>query len=62
MIIAQENAEIDFSFKSRTDGTTELPLLINVTSGQRTTESIILHTKCEDKYHQMRIKRVNSNN
>ena len=42
MILAQENAEIDFSSQSRTDGTNELPLLINVTSGQRTNFAIIM--------------------
>jgi hypothetical protein len=35
MIISHENIQIDFTFFSRTDGTEETPLLINVTSGQK---------------------------
>lgn len=50
--------KIDYTFKSRTDGTQENPLLVNVTSGQRESESLIHHMKIENNYYQMRIKRI----
>ena len=37
MIISQQNVEIDFTFFTRNDGSEELPRLINVTSGQKST-------------------------
>ena len=42
MIISQQIAEIDSTFFTRTDGTEELPLSINVTGGQKSTEGLIL--------------------
>ena len=47
MIISQQNAEIDITFYSRTDGTEKTPLLINVTSGQKSTKSLKIHLKIE---------------
>ena len=60
MIISQQNAGIDFTFFTRTDGTEELPLLINLTSGEKSTEGLILHMKIVEKYQEYKIKRVNS--
>ena len=47
MIISQQIAEIDVTLFTRTDssvtdGTEELPLSINVTGGQKSTEGLIL--------------------
>jgi hypothetical protein len=60
MIISQQNAETDFTFLSRNDGSEENPLSINVTSSQKSTEGLILHMKIQEKYHEYKIKRVNS--
>ena len=60
MIISQENVQIDFTFFSRTDGTEENPLLINVTSSQKSSESLFIHMKIGEKYHEYILKRVNS--
>ena len=42
MIISQQNAKINFTFFTRTDGTEELQLSINVTGGQKSTKGLIL--------------------
>ena len=42
MIISQQIAKIDFTLFTRTDGTEELPLSINVTGAEISTEGLIL--------------------
>ena len=59
-LLERFNYEIDYAWKNRTEGTNEKPLLIGITSGNKTSQSIVFHFKIGNYYHDMTIKKVNS--
>ena len=59
-VLERFNYKIDYSYKNRTDGTDEKPLLVGISSGNKTAESLNYHLQIGNAYHEMVTQKVNS--